>query len=80
MKCANGFLRVLLKVVEVRGGVPVGNTVEDAEVQLQRLLNLVENAPHASGLEASGGFLDLAIGQQINVEFRPYPFEGLCQR
>ena len=49
-------------------------------MQLQWLLNLVENAPHTSRLKAAGGFLDLAIRQQIDVEFRPYPFEGLCQR
>ena len=48
-----GRCGVLLQVVEVRRVVPVGDAVEDAEMDLHRLLDLIEDRGGCSAAAAS---------------------------
>ena len=49
-------------------------------MDFQRFLNLVEDAPYAGGLGAAGRFLDLAIGEHVNIQFRTDEFHRLRER
>ena len=76
-----GLLRVLLEVVEERRLVALGDAVEDREVDLQRLLDLVEHAADARrppGREtiASG----LRSASRIDVELGPDALHGLREQ
>ena len=49
--------------------------LEDGEVHLERFLHRVEDAPHRVRRRVAGNFLHLAVGEQVDVEFRPDTFQ-----
>ena len=55
MEGADRTLGVLLKIVEVRRAVAVQHAVEDAQVDFQRFLDLVEDPPDAFGRRIARG-------------------------
>src|SRR5688572_14439254 len=68
---ADGPLGVLQKIREIWRAVAVADAVHDAEVDLERLLDVEEDAPDGRRLVAAGESLDGAIGDQVDVELRP---------
>src|SRR4029077_1646811 len=79
MEGADRPLRVHLKIVEIRRGIPVRDAVQNAQMDLQRFLNLVEDPPYTGGIRTAGSFLDLAIGEHINIKFRADELQRLRQ-
>ncbi len=77
MEGSNRPLRVRLKVVEIWSGIPVGDAIQNAQMQFQRLLNLVEDPSHTGRFGASRRLFDFAIRQRIDVQFRPHKLESL---
>ena len=67
---AHRLLRVLLQVVEVRRLEALGHAREDREVDLERLLDLVEHAAQAHGRRVRDDRVGLGVGEQEHVELR----------
>ena len=74
-----GPLRILLKVVEVRRVIPVGDSVQDAQVEFQRFLNLVEDPPDHAASALPAVFLHFTIAEQVDVQFGTDEFQRLRQ-
>src|SRR6516225_9342480 len=66
VKRADGTLRIFLQVIEKRRVVPVCDPIEDAQVQFEGLLNLIENTPAACSLDIASYFLCLTITEEVN--------------
>ncbi len=79
MEGADRLLRVLLEVVEERRLVALGDAGEDREVDLERLLDLVEDAADARGRRVGDHRLGLLVGEQDDVELRPEALDDLRQ-
>jgi len=77
---SHGTLSIFLQVVEVGSVVPVADAVEDAEMQFERLLNLIENAPDTGRASVAGHLLHLAITQEIDVKLGTQLLQSLCKR
>src|SRR5205085_808523 len=58
----------LLKVVEIRRVVAIADSIENAEMNLQRLLHLVEDAAHATGGGIAGRLFHVTIAEEIDIE------------
>ena len=66
---ADRALRVALEVVEVGRLEPLGHALDDAQVDLQRLLDAVEDAADvARHLGVAGDLTHVAPGQEIHVQ------------
>ena len=70
-----GRARVFLQVVEEGRLVARLHAFEDREVQLERLLDRVEDAPDPVRRRVAGELLHVAVGEQVDVEFRPDPLQ-----
>src|SRR5215471_11663922 len=79
MKGADWTLGVFLKVVKIGCLKPVGNCIKNAQVQLQRLLHLIEDATNAIGGNVARYFFDLAIAKEENIDLGPDEFYGFGQ-
>ena len=76
---ADRLLRVLLQVVEERRLVALGDAGEDREVDLERLLDLVEDAAEPGGRRVREDRVGLLVGEQDDVELRPEALHELRQ-
>ena len=65
---ADGPLRVLLQVAEVRRLVAVADAVQDGEVDLHQLLDLMEHSPDGGHFLAPREMLHGAVGEEVHVE------------
>src|ERR1051326_4557046 len=79
MEGPDGPLGVLLQIVEVRRVVAVRHSVQNAQMNLERLLHLVEDAPDAACRRVAGRLLHLAIAEQVYVELGPDLLQRLRQ-
>src|SRR5690348_3687006 len=80
VKSTNGPLSVFLQVIEVRGVIPVCDAVEDAQMQFERLLNLIEDTTDASPTDVTGKLFRFPVTQKINVKFRTKQLQSLSKR
>src|SRR5207245_11510782 len=76
----DGTLGVLLQVVEKRCAEPFSNAIQDAEVQLKRLFNLIEDAAEALCPKIARNLLYFAITEKINIQLRTNQLQALRQR
>ena len=72
---AHRALRVMLEIVEVGRVEAVRDASENAQVDLERLLDLVEDPADRRGGRIAGHLLDLAVAEQVDVEFRADPLD-----
>ena len=77
---ADRTLRILLQVVEERGLVAVLDAVEDREVDLHRLLDLVEDAAKAGRRRVREDRVGLPVGEQDDVQVGAEALHQLGQR
>ncbi len=80
MECTHRPLSVFLQVVEVGSVIPIGDAVEDAKMQFERLLNLIEDAPDAGSACVAGHLLRLAITEEIDVKLGTQLLQSLRKR
>ncbi len=66
---------VMLEIVEERRGVAVGDAFDDVEVHLEQFLDLVEHAADHRGSRIARQLLHVAVGQQVDVEFRSHTLD-----
>ena len=78
-KVPDRLLRVLLEVVEERRLVALGHAGEDREVDLERLLDLVEDAAQSRGRRIRDDRVGLLVGEQDDVELRAEALHELRQ-
>lgn len=71
MEGADRALGIELEIVEERRLVAGRHALEDRQVQFQHLLDGIEDAPHAGRLRRGGERFDVAVGGDVEVEFRP---------
>ena len=77
---AHRLLRILLQVVEERRLVALGHAGEDRQVDLERLLDLVEDAADPVGRRIRQNRVGLRVGEQDDVELGSEPLDDLRQR
>ena len=76
---ADGPLAVVEQVREIRRAIAVADAVHDAEMDLQRLLDVEEDAPDRGRLFARREGLDGAVGDQVDVELGAEVLDQRCQ-
>ena len=69
---------VFFQIVEERCLVTGLHPLKDSEMKLQRFLDRIEDASHHVRRRVAGQLLHLAVGEQVDVEFRPDPLQ--CAR
>ena len=67
MECPDGTQRLLLKIVEVWRCIPVQDSVQNAEMEFQRLFHLVEHASDAARGGIPRCLFHVAVSQKIQV-------------